>query len=119
MALYRATDGAQGPLLLFSSSLVVIVIIMMDRTKESFGTLKSNHLGPLKEADESFLRKFTLSVEDRLVHPTSPQWDGGHRWFRSPNVIDLQDYRSRAEKERICINLLHHPEARYRRIKSA
>ena len=69
--------------------------------------------------DEAFKRKFTLCEEDRRARLTWPQWSGGHRWFRSTNVVDLQDYRSQAEKERICINLLHHPEARYRHIKSA
>lgn len=69
--------------------------------------------------EESFTRKFTLPEEDRRAHPHWPQWNGGHRWFRSTNVIDLQNYRCQADKERICINLLHHPLSRYRATKSA
>jgi hypothetical protein len=29
------------------------------------------------------------------------QWDGGFRWFRSANIVDLWNYRSPAEKQRI------------------
>jgi hypothetical protein len=69
--------------------------------------------------DEAFMRKFILPVEDRRSSPCWPQWNGGYRWFRSANVVDLMAYRSQAEKERIYVNLLHHPEARYRHAKSA
>jgi hypothetical protein len=48
-----------------------------------------------------------MSVEDRLLYPLAPAWDGGFRWFRSANVVDLQRYRSSAEKERIRTALLH------------
>jgi len=55
-----------------------------------------------------------MSEEDRRTHPTAPSWDGGFRWFRSTNVLDLQQYRSPAEKERIravllCLPLPGHP----------
>ena len=69
--------------------------------------------------DESFTRKFTLPVEDRRANPYWPQWTGGHRWFRSANVVDLMNYRGQAEKERIYVNLLHHPARIYQRVKSA
>ena len=71
------------------------------------------------DEDESFMRKFTLPVEDRLANPSWPQWNGGHRWFRNTNVVDLQNYRSQAEKQRICVNLLHHPAQCYKTVKSA
>ena len=48
--------------------------------------------------DEAFMRKFTLPVEDRRANPHWPQWNGGHRWFRSSNVIDLMTYRSQSKK---------------------
>ena len=69
--------------------------------------------------DAAFMRKFTLPEEDGCANPHWFQWNGGKRWFRSSNVIDLMCYRCQAEKERICINLLHHPRARYRAVKSA
>jgi hypothetical protein len=50
-----------------------------------------------------------MPEEDRRAHPTVPPWDGGYRWFKSSNVIDLQHYRSPAEKERIRANLLGRP----------
>jgi hypothetical protein len=73
----------------------------------------------LWDADESFLRKFTLPVEDWFRDPNRPPWNGGHGWFRSPNVVDLQRYRTPAEKQRICVNLLHHPAWRSAAVKSA
>jgi hypothetical protein len=51
-------------------------------------------------------QKLTLSEEDRRAHPSAPAWKGDYRWFRSANVIDLQNYRSPAEKERIRAVLL-------------
>jgi len=47
-----------------------------------------------------------MPEEDRRTHPTAPSWDGGFRWFRSANIVDLQQYRSPAEKERIRAVLL-------------
>lgn len=45
------------------------------------------------EADETFMRKVTWCEEDRrYLHPTV-RWNGGYRWFRSPNVIPLEKYR--------------------------
>jgi hypothetical protein len=46
-------------------------------------------------------QKLTMAEEDRLAHSSAPSWKGDYRWFRSPNVVDLQNYRSPAEKERI------------------
>jgi hypothetical protein len=47
-----------------------------------------------------------MSEEARQAYPHAPSWDGGFRWFQSENIIDLQDYRSSIEKERICRVLL-------------
>jgi hypothetical protein len=70
------------------------------------------------QQDESFLRGVVFPEEDRRLFTTAP-WHGGYRWFRGPNVVDLQQYRSPAEKQRICANLLHHPAWRYAAVKSA
>jgi hypothetical protein len=58
---------------------------------------------------DDLYRQLTLAEEDRRTHPTAPQWRGDHRWFRSANVIDLQNYRSPAEKKRIKAILLFMP----------
>ena len=63
--------------------------------------------------DDAFTRKFTLCEEDRRAHPTWPQWNGGHRWFRGANIVDLQSYRSPADKARINVRLLSHPARWY------
>ena len=55
-------------------------------------------------------RQLTMPEEDRRAHPTAPQWTGGHRWFRSDNIVDLQNYRSPAEKKRIKVVLLFQDE---------
>ena len=55
---------------------------------------------------DDLYRQLTMPEEDRRAHPTAPQWAGGYRWFRSANVVDLQQYRSPTEKERICAVLL-------------
>jgi hypothetical protein len=48
--------------------------------------------------DQSFMRKLTWCEEDRRrLHPGVP-WNGGFRWFRSPNVIPLERYRSSSWK---------------------
>ena len=60
--------------------------------------------------DDAFMRKFSLPEEDRRTRSNWPQWCGGHRWFRSANVIDLQNYRSPAEKKRIKVVLLFQDE---------
>jgi hypothetical protein len=52
-------------------------------------------------------QKLVMPEEDRRRYPSAPSWDGGFRWFRSPNIVDLQQYRSATEKERIRIVLLN------------
>jgi hypothetical protein len=43
------------------------------------------------EADETFMRAITPPEEDRHLFTSAP-WDGGYRWFRSGNVICLEQY---------------------------
>jgi hypothetical protein len=56
-----------------------------------------------EEDDDLLLRSLILCEEDRRrLSPTTP-WTGGYRWFKSPNVIDLEAYRRRsAEIVRPC-----------------
>ena len=42
--------------------------------------------------EHSFARSVTLPEEDRAKH-TSAGWQGGYRWFRSPNVVCLEKAR--------------------------
>jgi hypothetical protein len=50
--------------------------------------------------DEAFLRQWTLPEEDRRKYTTRP-WAGEFRWFRSPNVVPLEQWRrSKASETR-------------------
>ena len=49
----------------------------------------------------SLWQQLVMAEEDRRLYPRAPLWDGGYRWFRSSNVVDLQQYRGPAEKGRI------------------
>ena len=45
------------------------------------------------DTDEAFLRQLVLPEEDRLrLYPTV-QWTGGFRWFRSPNVVPIEQWK--------------------------
>jgi hypothetical protein len=51
------------------------------------------------DTDEAFLRQLVLPEEDRLrLYPTV-QWTGGFRWFRSPNVVPIEQWRQRQRGE--------------------
>jgi hypothetical protein len=43
---------------------------------------------------KEFLKNHIWPEEDRHLF-TSVQWSGGYRWFRSPNVVPLEQYRKR------------------------
>ena len=61
----------------------------------------------LKQSSNAVWQKLVMSEEDRRQYLSAPSWDGGFRWFRSANIIDLQQYRSSTEKERIRVVLLN------------
>jgi hypothetical protein len=50
-----------------------------------------------EDDDEVFLRKVIFCEEDRL-RITSTPWTGGFRWFKSPNVIPIEQWRKRHSK---------------------
>jgi hypothetical protein len=55
------------------------------------------------EEEKAFWQKLVLPEEEgRWIR----DWVGGYRWFRSPNVIQLERYRSSADMARIRIVLL-------------
>jgi hypothetical protein len=55
------------------------------------------------EEEEAFWRRLVLPEEERRQ---IRDWEGSYRWFRSPNVIRLELYRSPAEMARIRAVLL-------------
>jgi hypothetical protein len=43
--------------------------------------------------DEAFMRSLIRPEEDRRrLHP-GVAWEGGFRWFRSPNIVCMERYR--------------------------
>jgi hypothetical protein len=56
-------------------------------------TTKRNNPGWWHTADEeTFVRHLTVPEEDRHLFTSIP-WDGGFRWFRSSNVVCLEQFR--------------------------
>jgi hypothetical protein len=55
-------------------------------------------MGPISMAlveyddEHAFARQLFLPEEERAKYP-AVKWDGGYRWFRSPNVVCLEKYR--------------------------
>jgi hypothetical protein len=41
------------------------------------------------EDEHQFARQILLPEEDRVAFTSMP-WQGGYRWFRSPNVVALE-----------------------------
>lgn len=63
-----------------------------------------NSASRLEDSGEEFWRRLILPVErkDRWW-----RWDGkGYRWFISPNIVPLEQYRTPVEMFRIRQNLL-------------
>jgi hypothetical protein len=46
------------------------------------------------------MRTIVFSEEDRHLFTTAT-WNGGYRWFRSPNVVCLEKYRRVVGTEKI------------------
>jgi hypothetical protein len=52
------------------------------------------------EEDEALMRSLTRCEEDRRRLYPDIAWNGGYRWFRSPNVIPLERYKPLLMKRR-------------------
>jgi hypothetical protein len=51
----------------------------------------------IQDAEHAFWRKLILPEEDRR-RLMAVDWDGkGYRWFRSPNVIPIEQWRRELE----------------------
>jgi hypothetical protein len=51
-----------------------------------------------QEETEAFLRQWTIPEEDRARYTTA-KWNGEFRWFKSPNVVCLEQYRRRRRQQ--------------------
>jgi hypothetical protein len=52
----------------------------------------STKLIKIYEKDEEFIRAMIFPEEDRFRF-TGLRWQGGYRWFRTPNVYCIEHYR--------------------------
>jgi hypothetical protein len=59
----------------------------------------------VNNTNEAFYRHFTLPEERKNRASTSIEWCGAYRWFASPNVVKLEDYRQSGEMGRIIVRL--------------
>jgi hypothetical protein len=50
------------------------------------------------EDPDAFMRSITFPVEDRHLLTSAPWPEGGFRWFRSPNVVDLVARRRQQQR---------------------
>jgi hypothetical protein len=48
--------------------------------------------------NEDWLRQWTIPEEDRRKHTSLP-WTGGYRWFRSANVIPIEQWRKKWDSQ--------------------
>jgi hypothetical protein len=51
------------------------------------------------EDEEIFWRRLVLPEEDRRRLFPGVEWLGGYRWFRSPNVVPIEQIRQRKRRE--------------------
>jgi hypothetical protein len=53
-----------------------------------------------EDEDEAFLRQLVLPEEDRRRRYPARPWTGGYRWFRSHNIIPIEQWRRRKRGNR-------------------
>jgi hypothetical protein len=53
-----------------------------------------------KDEALAFLRELTIPEEDRAKYTSLP-WTGEYRWFRSPNVVCLEQYRRQRQQRAV------------------
>lgn len=49
-----------------------------------------------KPSDDEFFRALIFPEEHRPLFTTA-KWSGGHRWFRSENVVCIEHYRRQTQ----------------------
>jgi hypothetical protein len=50
----------------------------------------------IEDEDKVFLRRIIFPEEDRHLFTTIP-WRGGYRWFRSPNIVPIEQWRAKVK----------------------
>jgi len=60
----------------------------------------------LREYPAEAYHHVVLSWEEKRQHDPFLVWDRSYRWFRSPNVVPLERYRTSKEIDRIRENVL-------------
>jgi hypothetical protein len=54
-----------------------------------------------KWVEQDDLRQWTFPEEDRPLYTTQP-WQSGYRWFRSSNVVPIEQWRrKKAQSKRV------------------
>jgi hypothetical protein len=53
-----------------------------------------------KHDDDQFWQKLILPEEDHLRLNPDHVWKGGYRWFRSPNVVPIEQARRKRAQNR-------------------
>ena len=51
-----------------------------------------------EDKEDTFLQSLSWPEEDRHLYTSAP-YDGGYRWFRSPNIYPIERYRNRPAKD--------------------
>ena len=80
------------------SSLILLLVFLVTSLKESIWDEKSGGCRStmqVERIEDEEMRSLIRPEEDRRrLHPDRP-WQGGFRWFRSENVIPLEQWRAR------------------------
>ena len=71
-----------------------------------------------QDEDDAFLQQLVLSEEDRKLRHPATKWTGGYRWFKAPNVVRLELFRSPADMDRICAVILGQPRTEVGTLRS-
>jgi hypothetical protein len=61
---------------------------------------KDDDDGDDDDDDEEFMRSLIRPEEDRRRLYPDVAWQGGYRWFRSENVVPIEQWRERNEIRR-------------------
>lgn len=52
-----------------------------------------------KQVEQDDLRQWTFPKEDRPLYTTQPWQGGGYRWFRSPNIVPIEQWRRKRAQQ--------------------
>jgi hypothetical protein len=52
----------------------------------------------VRDEEDAFWQRLILPEEDRRRLFPETAWSGGYRWFRSPNVVPIEQWRRRKQE---------------------